>query len=29
VLFLASDKAAGFVSGVTLPIDGAYLAFNI
>ena len=29
VLFLASDKAAGFVSGVTLPVDGAYLAFNI
>jgi len=29
VLFLASDKAAGFVSGVTIPVDGAYLAFNI
>jgi NAD(P)-dependent dehydrogenase (short-subunit alcohol dehydrogenase family) len=29
VLFLASDKAAGFVSGITLPIDGGYLAWNI
>jgi NAD(P)-dependent dehydrogenase (short-subunit alcohol dehydrogenase family) len=29
VLFLASDKAAGFVSGITLPVDGGYLAFNI
>lgn len=29
VLFLVSDNAAGFVSGVTLPVDGAYLAFNI
>jgi len=29
VLFLASDKAAGFVSGITLPVDGAYLAYNI
>ncbi len=29
ILFLASDKAAGFVSGITLPVDGAYLAFNI
>jgi NAD(P)-dependent dehydrogenase (short-subunit alcohol dehydrogenase family) len=29
VLFLASENAAGFISGVTLPIDGGYLAFNI
>jgi NAD(P)-dependent dehydrogenase (short-subunit alcohol dehydrogenase family) len=29
ILFLASEKAAGFVSGITLPIDGGYLAFNI
>ena len=29
ILFLASEKAAGFVSGVTLPVDGGYLAFNI
>lgn len=29
VVFLASDQASGFISGVNLPIDGAYLAFNI
>lgn len=29
VLFLVSDKAASFVSGVTVPVDGAYLGFNI
>jgi NAD(P)-dependent dehydrogenase (short-subunit alcohol dehydrogenase family) len=29
VLFLVSDKAASFVSGITVPVDGAYLAFNI
>lgn len=28
-LFLASDAAAGFVSGVTIPVDGAYLCDNI
>lgn len=29
VLFLTSNQAAGFVTGVTLPVDGGYLAFNI
>jgi NAD(P)-dependent dehydrogenase (short-subunit alcohol dehydrogenase family) len=29
VLFLMSDKAAGFVSGATVPVDGGYLAWNI
>jgi len=29
VLFLASEKAAGFVTGVTVPIDGGYLIQNI
>ncbi len=29
VLFLCSEKAAGFVSGITLPVDGGYLAWNI
>jgi NAD(P)-dependent dehydrogenase (short-subunit alcohol dehydrogenase family) len=29
VLFLVSDKAAGFVTGVTVPVDGGYLAYNI
>ncbi len=28
-LFLASDKAAGFVTGITLPVDGGYLTQNI
>ncbi len=28
-LFLASDKAAGFVTGVSIPVDGGYLAHNI
>jgi NAD(P)-dependent dehydrogenase (short-subunit alcohol dehydrogenase family) len=28
-LFLASDKAAGFVTGVTIPVDGGYLIQNI
>lgn len=28
-LFLASDKAAGFVTGVTIPVDGGYLIHNI
>jgi len=28
-LFLASNKAAGFVTGVTLPVDGGYLVDNI
>lgn len=28
-VFLASDKAAGFVTGVTLPVDGGYLTDNI
>jgi NAD(P)-dependent dehydrogenase (short-subunit alcohol dehydrogenase family) len=28
-IFLASDAAAGFVTGVTIPIDGGYLVDNI
>ena len=28
-LFLASDKASGFVTGVSIPVDGGYLADNI
>ncbi|TFG85008.1 MAG: SDR family oxidoreductase [Spirochaetales bacterium] len=28
-LFLASDRAAGFVTGVTVPVDGGYLVQNI
>jgi NAD(P)-dependent dehydrogenase (short-subunit alcohol dehydrogenase family) len=29
LLFLASDKASGFVTGVSLPVDGGYLVQNI
>jgi len=29
VLFLASDGAAGFVTGITIPVDGGYLVQNI
>jgi len=29
LLFLASNAAAGFVTGVTLPVDGGYLVDNI
>jgi NAD(P)-dependent dehydrogenase (short-subunit alcohol dehydrogenase family) len=28
-LFLASSSAAGFITGVTIPVDGGYLADNI
>jgi len=28
-VFLASDAAAGFVTGVSIPVDGGYLAHNI
>ncbi len=28
-LYLASDKAAGFVTGITVPVDGGYLVQNI
>ena len=28
-LFLASDKASGFVTGVSIPVDGGYLIHNI
>lgn len=29
LLFLASEKASGFVTGVSLPVDGGYLIHNI
>jgi NAD(P)-dependent dehydrogenase (short-subunit alcohol dehydrogenase family) len=29
ILYLASDRAAGFVTGVTVPVDGGYLVHNI
>lgn len=29
VLFLASEKASGFVTGVSIPVDGGYLVNNI
>ena len=29
VLFLASEKSAGFVTGVSIPVDGGYLSDNI
>jgi NAD(P)-dependent dehydrogenase (short-subunit alcohol dehydrogenase family) len=29
VLYLASGRASGFVTGVTLPVDGGYLVHNI
>ena len=29
LLFLVNDKAAGFVTGVTIPVDGGYLVDNI
>ena len=29
LLFLASDKASGFVTGISLPVDGGYLIHNI
>lgn len=28
-VFLASDSAAGFITGVSIPVDGGYLAHNI
>jgi NAD(P)-dependent dehydrogenase (short-subunit alcohol dehydrogenase family) len=28
-LFLASDRASGFVTGVSIPVDGGYLVDNI
>jgi len=28
-LFLASNKASGFVTGISIPVDGGYLAYNI
>lgn len=28
-LFLASEKASGFITGVTIPVDGGYLTHNI
>ena len=28
-LFLASAKASGFVTGVSIPVDGGYLTHNI
>jgi NAD(P)-dependent dehydrogenase (short-subunit alcohol dehydrogenase family) len=29
VLFLASNRASGFVTGITIPVDGGYLVQNI
>jgi len=29
VLFLASEKASGFVTGISIPVDGGYLVHNI
>ncbi|NOQ19382.1 MAG: SDR family oxidoreductase [Desulfobacterales bacterium] len=28
-LFLASNQASGFVTGISIPVDGGYLAYNI
>lgn len=28
-VFLASDKASGFITGVTIPVDGGYLVHNV
>jgi len=28
-LFLASHKASGFITGISIPVDGDYLSFNI
>jgi len=28
-VFLASAKASGFVTGVSIPVDGGYLVHNI
>jgi NAD(P)-dependent dehydrogenase (short-subunit alcohol dehydrogenase family) len=28
-VFLASEKASGFITGVTIPVDGGYLVHNV
>ena len=28
LLFLASEKASGFINGVVIPVDGGFLAYS-